>query len=196
MTTVFIGGSRSITRLNDTIRYTADNIMRQRFAIVIGDANGADKAVQSYLAEKAYRNVIVYCMGDHCRHNVGSWPVEQIYADNQLKDFAYYATKDEKMAQAASYGFMIWDGKSKGTLNNILNLSQLQKNILVYFSPDKSCYKLKSLNDLTPLLKKCSSDMREKFELQNLRKRKNVIKGDPEDLVHITWDKAVNLDLP
>jgi hypothetical protein len=35
-------------------------------------------------------------MGDHCRHNVGSWPVEQIYADNQLKDFAYYATKDEK----------------------------------------------------------------------------------------------------
>ncbi len=53
MTTVFIGGSRSITRLNDTIRYTADNIMRQCFAIVIGDANGADKVVQSYLAEKA-----------------------------------------------------------------------------------------------------------------------------------------------
>ena len=53
MTTVFIGGSRSITRLNDTIRSRADNIMRQRFAIVIGDANGADKVVQSYLAEKA-----------------------------------------------------------------------------------------------------------------------------------------------
>ena len=61
MTTVFIGGSRSITRLNDTIRYTADNIMRQRFAIVIGDANGADKAVQRYLAEKAYRNVKEEC---------------------------------------------------------------------------------------------------------------------------------------
>ena len=61
MTTVFIGGSRSITRLNDTIRYTADTIMRQRFAIVIGDANGADKAVQSYLAEKAYRNVKEEC---------------------------------------------------------------------------------------------------------------------------------------
>ena len=96
MTTVFIGGSRRITRLNDTIRYTADNIMRQRFAIVIGDANGADKAVQSYLAEKAYRDVIVYCMGDHCRNNVGSWPVEQIYADNQLKDFAYYTTNTNR----------------------------------------------------------------------------------------------------
>ena len=73
---------------------------------------------------------------------------------------------------------------------------QLHKNILVYFLPDKSCYKLKSSKDLTTLLKKCSIDMREMFELQNLRKRKNVIKGDPEDLVHITWDKAVNLDLP
>lgn len=169
--------------------------MRQRFAIVIGDANGADKAVQSYLAEKAYPNVIVYCMGDHCRNNVGSWPVEQIYADNQVKDFAYYTTKDAKMAQVASCGFMIWDGKSKGTLNNVLNLLQLQKNILVYFSPDKSCYKLKSSKDLTTLLKKCSIDMREMFKLRNLQKRKHVIKGDPEDLVHITWDKERNLDL-
>ena len=193
MKTVFIGGSRSITRLNDTIRYTADNIMRQRFAIVIGDANGADKAIQSYLAEKAYRNVIVYCMGDHCRNNVGSWPVEQIYADNEIKDFAYYTTKDAKMAQKASCGFMIWDGKSKGTLNNILNLLQLQKNILVYFSHDKSCYKLKSHDDLDTLLEKCSSDMREMFKLRNLRNRKHVIKGDPEDLVHITWDKEGNL---
>ena len=99
------------------------------------------------------------------------------------------------MAQVASYGFMIWDGKSKGTLNNVLNLLQLQKNILVYFSPDKSCYKLKSSKDLNTLLKKCSIDMREMFKLQNLRKRKNVIKGDPEDLVHITWDKEGNRDL-
>lgn len=196
MTTVFIGGSRSITHLNDTIRSKVDNIMRQHSAIVIGDANGADKAVQSYLAEKSYRNIIVYCMDDDCQNNVGSWPVEQIYADSQLKDFAYYTTKDAKMAQVASCGFMIWDGKSKGTLNNILNLLQLQKNILVYFSPDKSCYKLKSPKVLTTLLKKCSIDMREMFKLRNLRNRKHVIKGDPEGLVHITWDKEVNLDLP
>ena len=164
MTKIFIGGSRSITRLNDTIRSRVDNIMHQRSAIVIGDANGADKAVQSYLIEKAYRDVIVYCMGDHCRNNVGNWSVEQIYADNQVKDFAYYTTKDAKMAQVASCGFMIWDGKSKGTVNNIRNLLQRQKNIQVYFSPDKSCQEIKSFNDLNTLLKKCSSDMREKLE--------------------------------
>jgi hypothetical protein len=58
----------------------------------------------------------------------------------------------------------MWDGRSKGTLNNILNLLQQQKKVLVYFSPDKSCYTLSSLEDLTALLHKCSSDVRRKFE--------------------------------
>jgi len=164
MTTVFIGGSRRITRLNDTIRSRADNIMRQHFTVIIGDANGADRAMQSYFADKGYRDVIVYCMDNRCRNNVGGWPTKQVSANSQLKDFAYYATKDEKMAQAASYGFMMWDGRSKGTLNNILNLLQQQKKVLVYFSPDKSCYTLSFLEDLTALLHKCGSDVRRKFE--------------------------------
>lgn len=33
-------------------------------------------------------------------------------------------------------------------------------------------------------------------KLQNLKKRKHAIKGDPEDLVTITWDKELNFDLP
>ena len=33
-------------------------------------------------------------------------------------------------------------------------------------------------------------------KLQNLKKRKHAIKGDPEDLVTITWDKEMNIDLP
>lgn len=164
MTTVFIGGSRRITRLNDTIRSRSDNIMRQHFAVVIGDANGADKAIQHYLATKGYRNVIVYFMGNLCRNNVGNWPTKQVFANHQIKNFSYYATKDKKMADVASYGFMIWDGRSKGTLNNILNLLQQQKRILVYFSPDKSCYKLKSFENLTALLHQCSSDIQRKFE--------------------------------
>jgi len=32
------------------------------------------------------------------------------------------------------------------------------------FSPDKSCYTLSSLEDLTALLHQCSSDVRQKFE--------------------------------
>lgn len=33
-------------------------------------------------------------------------------------------------------------------------------------------------------------------KLQNLISRPNVIKGNPEDLVNIHWEKEVNLDLP
>lgn len=33
-------------------------------------------------------------------------------------------------------------------------------------------------------------------KLRNLKKRKNFIKGDPEDLITITWEKEVHLDLP
>jgi hypothetical protein len=33
-------------------------------------------------------------------------------------------------------------------------------------------------------------------KLQNLVLRPDVIQGDPEDLVDISWEKEVNLDLP
>ena len=33
-------------------------------------------------------------------------------------------------------------------------------------------------------------------KLKNLKKRKNVIKGDPNDLITLTWEKEIHLDLP
>ncbi|MBD3375948.1 type II toxin-antitoxin system prevent-host-death family antitoxin [candidate division KSB1 bacterium] len=33
-------------------------------------------------------------------------------------------------------------------------------------------------------------------KLQNLVKRPHVIKGNPDELVDISWEKEVNLDLP
>lgn len=161
---VFVGGSRRISRLNDTIRSRADNIVRQRLKVLIGDANGTDKAMQQHFATKDYKNVVVYCMGGHCRNNLGNWPTRHISAERGRKDFAYYATKDQQMAKDASCGFMIWDGKSKGTLNNVLNLRLQQKKVVVYFSPDKACHTLRSLDDLQKLLSKCSSADRRKFE--------------------------------
>ncbi len=163
MTTVFIGGSRSLTRLNDTIQTRVDNIIRQQFTVVLGDANGADKVMQSYLAAKSYPHVIVYCMDDRCRNNLGNWPMQRIVATHAKKDFSYYVLKDEEMAQIASYGFMLWDGRSKGTLNNILNLIRQQKKVLVYFSPDQSLSTVRSAEDLAALLHKCRSDDRQKF---------------------------------
>ena len=39
----------------------------------------------------------------------------------------YYRAKDLAMVEDADCGFMIWNGESKGTLNNILNLLYMDK---------------------------------------------------------------------
>jgi len=132
--------------------------------VIIGDANGSDKAIQQYLAAKNYKNVVVFCMGDHCRNNLGNWPTRHISPGHDRKDFAYYAAKDLEMAKEASCGFMLWDGKSKGTLNNILNLLSKKKKVVVYFSLEKMCHTLRSLDDLEKLLAKCSDADRRRFE--------------------------------
>lgn len=67
------------------------------FAILVGDANGADRAVQQYLGEKGYRNVIVHCMTNNCRNNVGGWPTREVLPPKGARGFAYYAAKDQAM---------------------------------------------------------------------------------------------------
>ena len=44
MTRVFIGGSRQVTRLTADVQRRIDKIIEQGFSILVGDANGVDKA--------------------------------------------------------------------------------------------------------------------------------------------------------
>jgi hypothetical protein len=122
--TVFVAGSRQISRLPAEVRTRLDTMIEKGFQILVGDANGADKAVQRYLADRSYPNVLVHCMKDHCRNNVGNWPTREVDAPRGAKGFDYYSLKDRVMTQAAEYGLMLWDGKSKGTVNNVVNLSR------------------------------------------------------------------------
>ena len=73
MTTIFIGGSRAVSRLNALVRDRLDDFIRRQCMILIGDANGADKAVQRHLAGRGYQHVTVYCM-EHCRNNLAIGP--------------------------------------------------------------------------------------------------------------------------
>ncbi|MGA2328480.1 MAG: hypothetical protein ABSH05_19560 [Bryobacteraceae bacterium] len=164
MTTVFIGGSRAVAKLNALIRTRLEDLIQKACRILIGDANGADRAVQQFLADRGYSKVTVFCM-DACRNNIGSWEVHKIHADSSRKDFAYYAAKDIAMAREAKCGVMLWDGRSKGTLHNVLNLIGAGKKVLVYFSPQKAFYKLSTPHDLDSLLALC--DRREIERLQS-----------------------------
>lgn len=151
---IFIGGSRAVSKLDGVIRARLDDFIRRGDSILIGDANGADKAVQQYFAGRRYPNVEVFCM-EQCRNNIGSWPIRNIAPPNDRKDFHYYAAKDMAMALEAGCGVMFWDGKSKGTLQNILNLLAAGKRTLVYFAPSKDFHVLSIDQDLRALIARC-----------------------------------------
>ncbi|MEX2301323.1 MAG: hypothetical protein WD733_10320 [Bryobacterales bacterium] len=151
---VFIGGSRAVSKLNQVIHERLDDLVRRGCTIFIGDANGADKAVQAYFAERSYQDVVVFCM-EQCRNNVGSWPTRRIDPPAGGRGFAYYAAKDLAMSKEAQCGLMLWDAKSKGTLQNMLNLVGAGKRTLVYFAPTKDFHVLANEQDLQSLLALC-----------------------------------------
>ena len=152
MTRVFIGGSRHITRLEADVRRRLDRIVEKGLPVVIGDANGADKAVQRYLSEQKFERVEVYCADESPRNNAGGWPVRVIHPGHARRDFDFYATKDRAMAAAATVGLMLWDGQSRGTLMNVLRLADRNKPVVVYVQPRKSFVDVRTRGDLSALL--------------------------------------------
>jgi hypothetical protein len=147
MSRVFIGGSRHLSRLHPDVRKRLDRIVEKHLMVLIGDANGVDKAVQTYFFGHRYRNVEVFCSAGRCRNNVGNWHVRSIKAQSRPGTFDFYAAKDRLMAIEADAGFMIWDGKSKGTLLNVFRLIKNDKAAVVYRSSDRHFWELRHLSD-------------------------------------------------
>jgi adenine-specific DNA-methyltransferase len=147
MTKVFIGGSRSLGRLNPEVRHRLDTIMEKGHQVLIGDASGADKAVQAYLNSQSYSDVQVFCVGDRPRNNVGDWRIRSIQSDESSDRREHFTVKDRAMANEASVGFMVWDGESLGTLLNVFRLASAGKKVLVYQSPSRKFMDVTSMTD-------------------------------------------------
>jgi hypothetical protein len=152
MTKVFVGGSRAITRLDAEVKSRLDRIVAKRLAVVIGDASGADKAVQRFLAERQFEKVEVFSTDESPRNNLGSWPVRVVRPGHSRKDFDYYATKDRAMAAEATVGLMLWDGQSRGTLMNVVRLVGHAKPAVVYVQPGKRFAEVRSQSELSILI--------------------------------------------
>lgn len=129
--TVFVAGSISIKRLTKPVTERLDTIIAKEYDIVVGDAGGVDKAVQRHLLARQYDRVTVYCINQP-RNNLGEWPVHSVAVTATRPKRSDFAKKDRAMAEHADAGFMIWDDRSPGTLNNVLNLLGLGKQSLVY----------------------------------------------------------------
>jgi hypothetical protein len=158
MSTVFLSGSRRLSRLNEAIRARLKNMVDSGMDIIIGDANGADRAMQEYLARTAYQNVTVYCAGDKCRNNVGNWASRFVKVDSRLRGRDFYAKKDKAMAALADFGLVLWDGKSVGSINNVYELVVREKKVVVYYSPDHKFCTITSKEQLQDLLARCDPE--------------------------------------
>lgn len=166
---VFIAGPRAITKLDKPVEERLFNIYEKNFTVLVGDASGVDKSIQQYFYSLSYSNVLIFASEGRARNNVGGWKVETIEVSDSLKGFDYYAEKDRAMAKEADYGFMLWNGKSKGTLNNIINLISDNKKSLVYFVPKNEFICIDSEEKLDSLISICSDDTKELYE--KLRKK-------------------------
>jgi len=164
MTKVFIGGSRHASRLDAEILRRIDNVIDKELPIVVGDANGADKAVQQYLHGKRYQDVEVFCSEGICRNNVGNWRTRNIPATTSLHDAQFYSAKDRAMAVEATVGLMVWDGKSLGTLLNVFRLLRLQKKAVIYIVPEKRFQQFSGLAEWGRFLAGLELSLRRKVE--------------------------------
>ncbi len=151
MTSVFIGGSRRLGRMNAELSHRLDNIIRKGFSVLIGDANGFDRAAQAYLAEHGYRSVVVYCTNGECRNNVGDWPKRAVEYQGRDRGREFYTAKDDAILCDADYGLFSWDGKSKGTLRNIRKMAEHGKPSAVYVSSIKRFVTVRSAQDVSTL---------------------------------------------
>lgn len=151
---VFIAGARAVKILDSVAIDRLTTICKNQLDIIVGDCYGVDSAVQRFCANLPYNKVTVFASNGKVRNNIGHWPVQSIPVESSLKGFEFHRQKDIAMAKDANFGFMIWDGKSKGTYQNIITLLDMKKPVAVYLSQSKTLFRLKPDDDPSVLLVK------------------------------------------
>jgi hypothetical protein len=160
MKRVFLGGSRKVSRLNDGIRKRLEDIVRRELQVLVGDANGADKAMQRQLADWGYSQVLVYFVGSAPRNNEGGWATRHVPTPPGVRGFDFYSVKDRAMAESSECGLMLWDGESRGTLANVRALAEAGKPVAVYVAPERRFVNVLSMSDYAALAAREDTDAR------------------------------------
>ena len=126
---IFISGSKSISKLPELAKTFIDQFIENNDEILVGDCYGVDAAVQMYLDSKGYRNVTIYCSGETPRNNfvTGAKVCPYAEAAKGLTGREFHYVKDIQMANDCDQAIMIWDGKSKGTGENIRRIKEMGK---------------------------------------------------------------------
>lgn len=110
--TVFMSGKvqvdgKMLDDIPDGVKREIDKIVKSNAKVIVGDAPGADTAIQKYLNDLNYKNVKVYTADPKVRNNVGKWEVEKIGADGLTDDRDIRLQKDIAMTKAATRALAI-----------------------------------------------------------------------------------------
>lgn len=145
---IFVAGPRAIKGIDKNIIMKLESICEKEYDVLVGDADGIDSSVQKFLNERNYKNVTIYASKGIARNNYGDWKIKNVVVGSNVTGFDFYVQKDLEMAKDSDIGFMIWNGKSKGTFNNMINLLNLDKEVILYYVPNRKFYQFKKMNDL------------------------------------------------
>lgn len=153
---IFIAGARSVKDLSPIVQQRMMTIYQKGYDVLVGDCYGVDTSVQKFYSDLGYSNVVVFASNGKARNNIGHWNIRNVTVPSYIRGFDFYKQKDMAMANEADYGFMIWDGASRGTLNNVINLVSQDKKVLIYLTPQEKMVVIKSFDELSALVTHCS----------------------------------------
>ena len=153
---IFIAGARSVQKLDASVQQRMMAICQKGYDVLVGDCYGVDASVQKFYYNLGYGNVTVFASNGKARNNIGGWTIRNVAVPSYIRGFDFYKQKDIAMANEADYGFMIWDGESRGTLNNTINLLKQHKNVLMYLTTIDRMVVIKTLEDLNKVISVCA----------------------------------------
>jgi hypothetical protein len=161
----FLGGSISTaSRLPREMKDMIGTAVESGEEVVVGDAPGADSAIQRILFLFDARRVTVYHSGPRARNNIGSWREVAVDAGG-IRGREFFQAKDEAMRRVSSTGIFLWNGLSVGTAANVMDLVSRGKYVTV-FSHDGTSLEADSASTLRQEAcrlfgKRCLSILRE-----------------------------------
>ncbi|MEN2749876.1 hypothetical protein [Sphingomonas sp. T9W2] len=112
-------------------------VIDRRLPILIGDTRGVDTTVQRLFMDQHAPDVTVFTADGFPRNNVGDWKVRNIPGEGRAGTAGFHATKDRAMATKAGCGFVIWDGRSRGSVANIHRLCARECFVAVWLDLER-----------------------------------------------------------
>ena len=176
-----------IKNINKLVIDRIENIIREKYTILVGDADGVDASIQQILAKKSYENVKVYCTGNYPRNNIGKWAVIAVQTDHEPKTRLYFTAKDIEMAKHCDYGLMVWDLKSTGTLSNVYELLLTRKTSVVFVNKLKKFINIRNFEDFENLVSIMSDSAFEKTN-RKINLKEKIINNKNKQL-NLSFDK-------